>query len=181
MDPVYCCDFGAMWEQGLWCIIRAWRSELGWDNAATTDSEFRVQNRRQVADNIMRGVHLVQGHGDLVHASNCDFTGSWYSVNRHSLYQTGNIPSKANFNSIEMRMQALDDGQGDKMEEASKAGLFAPSYICPGYLRPRSKEINDHDISLNVSLSYEKKTKKKQRGSPASTRLAIPVLETLQA
>lgn len=78
-------------------------------------------------------------------------------------------------------MQALDDGQGDKMEEASKAGLFAPSYICPGYLRPRSKEINDHDISLNVSLSYEKKTKKKQRGSPASTRLAIPVLETLQA
>lgn len=63
-------------------------------------------------------------------------------------------------------MQALDDGQGDKMEEASKAGLFAPSYICPGYLRPRSKEINDHDISLNVSLSYEKKQKKNKGEVP---------------
>lgn len=47
-------------------------------------------------------------------------------------------------------MQALDDEGDDKIEQVTKAGLFAPSMFVMGCLRLRSQEINDHDISLNV-------------------------------
>lgn len=54
-------------------------------------------------------------------------------------------------------MQALDDEGDDKIEQVTKRGLLAPSIFVLGYLRSRSQEINDHDISLNGLWATKKK------------------------